>query len=42
MSGKKARKRESETEREIWGERESNTAAGENSVGCQSMERKQP
>ncbi len=31
--GKKARKRESETrerEREIWGERESNTAAREN------------
>jgi hypothetical protein len=35
MTGKKARRRERETEREIyiWGERESNTAAGENGVG---------
>jgi hypothetical protein len=33
MTGKKARKRESETEREIWGERESNIAATENRVG---------
>jgi hypothetical protein len=35
MTGKKARRNESETEkeREIWGERESNTAAGENGVG---------
>ena len=42
MTGNKARWRESETEREIWGERESNTSAGENGVGCKSMERKQP
>jgi hypothetical protein len=33
MTGKKARRRERETEREIWGERGSNTAAGENGVG---------
>jgi hypothetical protein len=33
MMGKKARKRESETEREIWGERESITTARENGVG---------
>jgi hypothetical protein len=33
MTGNKARRRESETERDIWGERESNTAARENSVG---------
>jgi hypothetical protein len=33
MTGNKARWRERETEREIWGERESNTAARENSVG---------
>jgi hypothetical protein len=33
MTGKKARKRESETEREIWRERESNTAGRENGVG---------
>jgi hypothetical protein len=35
MMGKKARRRESETqrEREIWGEREHNTATGENGVG---------
>jgi hypothetical protein len=33
MTGKKAGRRERETEREIWGERVSNTAAGENGVG---------
>ena len=33
MTGKKARQRESETEREIWGERESSTVARENGVG---------
>jgi hypothetical protein len=33
MMGDKARRRESETEREIWGERESNSAVRENSVG---------
>jgi|APCry1669189844_1035258.scaffolds.fasta_scaffold209062_1 hypothetical protein len=33
MTGNKARRRESETERDIWGERESNTAVRENGVG---------
>jgi hypothetical protein len=33
MAEKKARRRESETEREIWGDKESNTMAGENCVG---------
>jgi hypothetical protein len=33
MTGKKARVRESETERKIWGERESNAMPGENGVG---------
>jgi hypothetical protein len=33
MTGNKARRRESEKEREIWGERESNIAARENGMG---------
>ena len=34
MTGNKARRRESrQRKREIWGERESNTAVGENGMG---------